>query len=82
MSQQNKQVIIWLKPPCKFKNCQLLLHPLWNSLHLLFCGLKFYTLGPRVRSDVVEEGERWREGQESVCDAHVCDLTTMGVKQH
>lgn len=82
MSQQNKWVIFWFSLSCKLKIVDVSSTPLWNSLHLLFGGFQFYTWGPRVCSDVVEAGERRREGGCRVCDAHVCDLTAMGVKQH
>lgn len=58
---------------------------LWNSLHLSSCGFQLYILWELwVRSDVVKEGEAQEVGVMgwAVCDAHVCDSTAMGLKQH
>lgn len=71
MSQQSKSDIICFLPSYELKIVACSSAPLWNSLHLLFCGFQFYTWGPRVHSDVVKEGERCREGV-GECLMHMC----------
>lgn len=83
VSQQENSIFVFL-PSCKFKLFDRSPRPTSGTVYTC-CSAAFqlYTLGTfGLASDVVVEGEAWRAGGGRACDAHVCDLTTTGLKQH
>lgn len=77
VSQQNEALLVVLHGPnCKTSLEQLTLVVLWFAVRHEELG--FAQMWWRRDKDGGSGGRGWRR----VCGAHVCDLTTIGLKQH